>query len=57
MSNFKLKILLSLLAGIVFSFLFILLALLLPIKKKHTNGFINKTPKGKLEQISQSLNK
>ncbi len=54
MQDFKLKLVLSLLAGIVFSFIFIILAFALPIKKKNDNMIILK-PKGKLEQISHSL--
>jgi len=53
MSDIKLKFILSVLAGIVFSFIFILLAFALPIKEK--KQLIIKKPKGKLEQISHSL--
>jgi len=53
MQDFKLKFILSLLAGIVFSFIFILLAFALPIKEK--KQIISAKPKGKLEQISHSL--
>jgi Na+-transporting methylmalonyl-CoA/oxaloacetate decarboxylase gamma subunit len=53
MSDFKLKIVLSLLGGIVFSFIFILLAFSLPMNKKEHKIF--KSPKGKLEKISNSL--
>jgi len=52
MNDFKLKLVLSILSGIIFSFIFILLAFALPIKKEHV---ILKKPKGKLEQISHSL--
>ena len=52
MQDFKLKLVLSVLAGVVFSFVFILLAFALPIKKEVVN---NVKPKGKLEQISHSL--
>jgi len=51
MSDFKLKIILSVLSGIVFSFIFILLAFVVPVKKK--DGVIKK-PQGTLEKISQS---
>jgi len=53
MPDFKLKIILSMLLAIVFSFIFILLAFVLPIDKKEQK--IIKRHKGKLEQISDSL--
>ena len=53
MNDFKLKIVLSILSGIVFSFIFILLAFVLPPKKEEIQ--VIKKPKGKLEQISQSV--
>jgi len=53
MSDFKLKIVLSVLSAIVFSFIFILLAFALPVEKKQVK-IINKH-KGKLEQVSDSL--
>ena len=53
MDDFKLKVVLSILGGIVFSFIFILLAFVLPPEKEEIQ--IIKKPKGKLEKISQSL--
>ncbi|WP_193112880.1 hypothetical protein [Sulfurimonas marina] len=53
MSDFKLKLILSLLSGILFSFIFIILAFALPTKDNEV--VIIKKPEGKLEQISQSL--
>lgn len=53
MSDFKLKVVLSILGGIVFSFIFILLAFVLPPENKETQ--VIKKPKGKLEQISHAL--
>lgn len=53
MKDFKLKFILSILAGIVFSFIFILLAFALPIKDK--KQMVSAKPKGKLGQISHSL--
>ena len=53
MDDFKLKVVLSVLGGIVFSFIFILLAFVLPPEKEETQ--VIKKPKGKLEKISQSL--
>ena len=55
MNDFNLKLTLSVLAGIVFSFIFILLAFALPIHKKE--DVILSKPKGKLEQVSHSLKK
>jgi Na+-transporting methylmalonyl-CoA/oxaloacetate decarboxylase gamma subunit len=52
-NDFKLKLILSALGGIVFSFIFILLAFALPIHEKESKTF--KKPKGKLEQISEAL--
>ena len=51
MNDFKLKLVLATLTGIVFSFIFILLAFVLPSKDKMV---YKKSPKGKLEQISQA---
>lgn len=53
MDDFKLKVVLSILSGIVFSFIFIILAFALPSKEK--KEMVIKKPKGKLEQISHSL--
>jgi len=55
-NDFKLRLTLSILGGVVFSFIFILLALALPLNEKKS-GVINKAPKGKLEQISHSIAK
>lgn len=52
MNDFQLKLVVSILSGIVFSFIFILLAFVLPTEKKET---FHKIPKGKLEKISHSL--
>ena len=53
MKDFKLKLILSLLGGIAFSFIFILLAFATPLHKKEE--FMHTKPQGKLEQVSQSL--
>lgn len=53
MKDFKLKLILSVLSGIVFSFIFIILALSLPLKEKEE--YTHTRPQGKLEQISQAL--
>ncbi len=51
MNDFKLKIILSVLSGLVFSFIFILLAFALPLEKQ---TFSSK-PKNLLEEVSHSL--
>jgi|GEM_PF-1386417 len=53
MKDFKLKLILSLLAGIVFSFLFILLAFAVPVKETHQFTAIK--PKGKLQEVAHSI--
>ena len=52
MNDFKLKIVLATLTGIVFSFIFILLAFVLPSKKVI---IIEKKAENKLEHIAKSL--
>ena len=52
MTHFKLKLILSLLGGVVFSLIFILLAFVLPAKDKVEK--IIKKPKGALERVSDS---
>lgn len=54
MKDYKLKIILSMLAGVIFSFIFILLAFILPVKK-HIE--IKKLPQGMLERVSGHLKK
>lgn len=54
MDNFKLKIILSALGGILFAMIFILLAFILPPEKEKV--FIRKKAT-KLEKISHSLRK
>lgn len=54
MKDYKLKFILSMLAGIVFSFVFILLAFVLPVKKHEQ---IKKLPQGMLEKVSEQLKK
>lgn len=55
MDDFKLKIVLSFLAGVIFAFIFIILAFALPIEKKET--IVIKKPKGLLEHVSESVKK
>ena len=52
MNDFKLKIVLATLTGIVFSFIFILLAFVLPSKK---TIIIEQKAKNKLEHISKAV--
>ncbi len=52
MKDYKLKIILSMLAGVVFSFVFIFLAFILPVKKHEQ---IRKLPQGMLEKVSEHL--
>jgi len=51
MKDFKLKLILSLLTGVVFSFIFILLAFAAPLSKQPE---LIKKPEGKLEQVAKS---
>ena len=53
MNDYKLKIILSILGGIVFSFVFILLAFALPVEKK--TKFSSAKPKNLLEKVSSSI--
>jgi hypothetical protein len=53
MKDFKLKLILSALGGVIFSFIFILLTFALPIKKKQDIPLGK--PKGKLQIISHSM--
>ena len=54
MSDFKLKLILSILSGIIFSFILIILAFALPVSEPKAQTVIKK-PQGKLEQISHAL--
>jgi len=54
MEDFKLKIILSILSAIVFSFIFIILAFVLPAEKKEVPIIKSKN---KLGKISESLKK
>jgi len=53
MDDFKLKMVLSLLGGVVFSLIFILLAFVLPASTPKSQVIIK--PKTKLEKISHTL--
>jgi hypothetical protein len=52
MQDFKLKIVLSILSAIVFSFIFIILAFVLPLE---TEDVVVAKPQNKLEAVSHSL--
>jgi len=54
MKDYKLKLILSVLAGVIFSFMFIILAFALPVEKKQP---ILKANKNLLEKISGNLKK
>ncbi len=53
MNDFKLKLVLSVLGGIVFSFLFIVLAFSVPLNREYT--YTPTKPTGKLEKISHAF--
>ncbi len=55
MSDFKLKIVLTVLTGIIFSFVFIILAFVLPAQEEEP--VIIKKPSNLLEEVSRSLRK
>jgi len=55
MNDFKLKLILSILGGVIFSFVFIILAFALPLDKKSQG--VKTIPKGLLEKVSDSANK
>lgn len=57
MDDEKLKIVLALLSGIVFSLIFILLAFVLPIQDTPVVQTPKKVPQGHLEKISRELQK
>jgi len=54
MNDFKLKIILTILTGLIFSFVFIILAFVLPTQEEPT---IIKKPSNILEEVSKSLKK
>ncbi len=54
MKDFKLKMILSILSGVIFSFVFIILALSLPVKERVVH---KKSNENLLEKISGSVRK
>lgn len=55
MNDFQLKLILSILGGVIFSFVFIILAFALPLDDQ-TQTY-KKIPQGLLEKVSESVNK
>lgn len=55
MNDFKIKVLLSILGAVLFSFIMILLAFALPVHKK--TQFIPNYPTNELQHVSQILKK
>lgn len=55
MNDFKLKIVLTVLTGIIFSFVFIILAFVLPTQEEEPK--VIKKPSNLLEEVSKSLRK
>jgi len=53
MNEFKLKMILTILSGIVFSFIFIILAFVLPTKTKYVT--LDKKPTNKLGKVAKSF--
>ncbi|MDY0123242.1 hypothetical protein [Sulfurimonas sp.] len=53
MSDFKLKVVLTVLTGIIFSFVFIILAFVLPPQEEKPT--VIKKPSNLLEEVSRSL--
>ena len=53
MNTFKLKLILSLLGGIFFAFIFILLTFAMPVEKKE--AVVVAKPKNKVQAISKSF--
>ena len=55
MNGFNLKLLITLLGGVIFSLIFILLALVIPVKNNKETLLIIEKPETKLAQISQPI--
>ncbi len=55
MNDFKLKLILSILSGIIFAFVFIILAFALPVEKKEKTVIIKS--KSRVGKISESMRK
>lgn len=54
MQDYKLKVILALLSAVVFSMIFIILALVLPVKEE-PKSFVKEKAKNRLQEISQSM--
>lgn len=55
MSDFKLKLVLTILASMLFSLVFIMLALVLPVKDSGDNGFKKEKPQTEFERMSKGI--
>ena len=56
MADYKLKLILVILSAIVFSMIFVILALVTPVKDT-PQSFVKEKPKNRLEEISHSMKK
>jgi hypothetical protein len=54
MQDYKLKVILVILSAVVFSMLFIILALVTPVEEP-PKSYVKEKPKNRLEEISQSI--
>jgi len=54
-NDYKLKLILTILSGIVFSLVIIILALVLPVKEEPKQFTVKEKPKNKLEAVSKSF--
>lgn len=55
MSDFKLKLLLTILSSMLFSLIFIMLALVLPVKDSDDNGIKKERPQTEFERMSKGI--
>ena len=56
MQDYKLKVILALLSAVIFSMIFIIIALVVPVQED-TISFTKQKPKTRLEEISHSIKK
>ena len=56
MADYKLKLILVILSAVVFSMIFVILALVTPVKDT-PQSFVKEKPKNRLEEISHSMKK
>ena len=55
MPDYKLKVLVVILSAVVFSMLFIILALVAPVAEEPGTSVVKEKPKNRLEEISRSI--